>query len=391
MVREIKIPSEKPSVREALAYAFGRGKGKKSSVDNDDDDDSKEEDGSSDPDLRLRLEADFDEPAEAWPLEIDGSSWRKLQILGPGNREATLRDLSITCDVTEGHEVLIRGVTIRGRVALNGLGCRLQDCEVMHGIEVSGEGGGLIKSCDIRGRGIGISIRGPLALHDSKVTGCNIGIAIYGVVPVQLQRSSLEACRAAGIVQHCQMQANAGDWVELALELDDSNSIEVLEGPSTDIRVEVGTYPPLNLTDEWPLTPGSHLLEKPRGGKIRIDIDDDALTLSVTEIEAPPEKTSGRKKKWERPQRASGGDREVKAVGPAWAHRELGLTEGHLFSAQDVRAAYRRRAREVHPDKQQRISSVAPAVVDQFHNLTEAYETLLQILDPDAACASISS
>merc|ERR1712008_470427 len=107
----ILVPTEVPSFSAALETA--REKGAEDAV--------------------VRLEPNYEEPREAWPLELAApKAGGMLLLLGPPERAAMLSDVALSGDLskTGTPAVTVHGVVIRGRAVLNGSGCALEDCEL---------------------------------------------------------------------------------------------------------------------------------------------------------------------------------------------------------------------------------------------------------------------
>mmetsp|Transcript_158939 Transcript_158939/g.509879 ORF Transcript_158939/g.509879 Transcript_158939/m.509879 type:complete len:442 (-) Transcript_158939:8-1333(-) len=380
MPEEIKVPIDAPSVAAALELARSRGA----------------------QEVVVRLEPDFEEPPEAWPLELEAGAgagdFRSLEVVGPPERHAVLRDVALSTSDAEGLKVLLQGVVVRGRATLDGPGCALDDCEVRHGIEVGHRGAACLRGCEVHGKAIGIAVHGGVAIEDCEVDGCAIAVSLYGNAAASLRGNVFRRCRAAAVVLHCQMEAEEGAVLQLAPMIDESNAIEEC-ARTFEVHIEVEGATALTFTDEWPLTPSLHTLRRGRGGSVEVEVEDSGTSLRVVGGEAAPEKTERRKRKWQRPDRAEanegadgvGLESEAEILGPSWARQVLGLGEERVTPRQ-VRAAYRRKAREVHPDKQRQRAPSGGAAgaglevgseegasgrAGSFHRLTEAYEALL--------------
>ncbi|CAK0826204.1 unnamed protein product, partial [Prorocentrum cordatum] len=369
MAVELSVPTDAPSVEAALEVARQRGSPEVGDA----------EEGHS-------------EPAQAWPLELQASAsgpdtLRRIEVLGPPGRAASVRDVGLDAHGSaepggEEVRVVLRGVVVRGCAVLGGRGCELEDCEVRCGVEVGNEGAGVVRGCSIRARRVGVSVRGPVVLEGNEVDGCDVGVGIYGNPAAELRGNTLRGCRAAAVMLHCSLGSQEGCTLQLAPVLASSNALEGC-GRQVEVCVEVEGAVPLSF-EQWPLPPGPRTARRLRGGGcVEVEVVDEQ-TLQVVGAEGPGEGAGGQQRAPRKRRRAVTERAEAAeaggplATGPAWALEALGISADGATAGQ-LRAAYRRRARQVHPDKQG-----AESTAQVFHEVTAAYEAAQRALAAEA-------
>lgn len=385
---KIKVPIEAASIEEALKNA------RSSQAD----------------EVVIHLEPNFEEPREAWPLELESGvgsgSFRVVEVCGPASRAATVCDVDLRARGPrgEGPSVALRSVVVRGCATLSGAGCLLEDCEVRHGVEVSAAGAAGVRHCTVRSNRLGISVRGPVPLESNFIENCSIGICLYDNAAATLKDNELSGNSVGGVVLHGSMAADVGSELRLAVGMEDDDAVEV--------NVEVDGASPLSFQG-WPLLAGSQRTPRLRGGYVEVEVVD-ASTLRVVGFDAPPPRTKRRKRSRQEAAAPVAGSETLSAVaGPPWALDVLGLSDASTtLTLGQVRRAYRLKAREVHPDKQpsgdtlrqpgnntregavdedekhdeedEEIVEPRPpltgAVAGRFHEVTAAYEALLDSL-----------
>lgn len=366
------------------------------------------------------MEPGFEEPREAWPLELEASGRVAcVEVRGPAGRGAVLRDVSLrTAPGDPPRSVLLQGVQIRGRASLDGEGCALDDCEACCGIEVAPDGAALIRGCLVSSSRIGIEVRGPAVCENNSIRGCPIGICLHdnpaavlrgnrfagfaGYDGASTADSSSEddvapraAARrapvAAAIVLHVSLDAEAGSRVELRPSIDEACAGAV------EVSVNVPGVVPLAF-HEWPLPTGLHSAYGARGARVDIGSEASGSVLHVVDTHLPASRPGKPKKRRAAaslppPSAAEATAEPPRLVsGPGWARAVLGLRlDGTPLSLEQVRRAYRQRAREVHPDKQAKAPPGAPGTDEAspagFHKVTAAYEAMVASLQAPAAAA----
>lgn len=364
MVVELTVPIDAASIAEALEVGRKRGT-----------------------EVRVLLEPGFSEPPEAWPLELAASAeLQSLEVIGPEDRGASIRDVTLTTEEFIGSTITLRNVVVRGELTLNGSGCTLDNCEARFGIEIGHLGACAVRGCDVRSRRLGIAVRGGATIEGSTITSCPIGICIYGNPEVVLERNVLRSCSAAAVVMHPVLIPEVGECTTLATLVKDPNTIEDC-GRSFEVHVDVPGVQALDFYDEWPLKAAQHTIQNSRFGSVVVKVDDAGTGLHVVAVElaAPrPEKERKRRRREaaEEPASAKTAERKKAKKGNAaepggWARVVLGLEEEDVIDLTEKKlsAAYRRKAREVHPDKQ--LCKTKQLEVERFHEVTAAYEALL--------------
>lgn len=337
--------------------------------------------------LLVKLEAGFTEPAEAWPLELAADSdLRSIEVLGTEDHDAAVRDVSLIGGAPE-LTVLLRSVVVRGPVVLSGRGCSLEDCEVRGGLEVENVGAGHVEGCTIRCSRVGIAVRGDVAIRDSTIEKCSIGICCYGNPHLALAGNTLRDCSAAALVMHVVLPPEPDALVKLATVIEKPSIVESC-GREFEVHVDVPGLQTLSFIDEWPLPAGTHTVEHPRVGIVEVEIDDLGTSLSIATI-TPAEdddRPRKRRRRQEKVDEECMGTKAKPAVGqalgvsegPKWARKVLCLTGCEELTEKRLRAAYRAKAREVHPDKQGEQPDGNDTV--PFHKVASAFEALLQEL-----------
>lgn len=329
--------------------------------------------------VSVRLAPGFEEPREAWPLELEAPV--HLEIVGPPERDAVLWNVNL--GATDHVSVTLTGVNIRGHVSMAGC-CVLQDCEVKQGMDISCSSGrgSTVKSCTVRDSQVGVTVRGAALLEDNVVESGAVAVCIQGNLDVVLRRNRLVGNGVAVMIQ-CKLDANIGARLTVLADIDSTNTVEGCSG-FVEVNVEVDGALPLTF-HEWPLEEGTHTLTRLRGGEAELEVVGAEICVVTWEVGETRKKRNRRRRE---PLRLP-----TPRVGPGWAHEVLGTAGCEDLTPPQLRQIYRRRAREVHPDKHHcRVTAdcveLTKQTVDdaggtsvEFYQVTAAYEAVLSSLE----------
>lgn len=331
MMLEIEVPEQEASIAEALDKAI------KCAAST----------------LVVKLQSDFHEPRDAFPLEIQANTTNpiSIEVIGPSEGVATIGDVALTASgpSKSGPSVVLRNVTVRGSTCVNGQGCVIEGCDVQHGIEIGAEGVEMITKCNISSMRHGVMIHGPALLTENVIQAENIGVCIYGNLMAILRGNQFCRCNAAGVVVHCNSSGEAGSVLQLAPQIHATNAFQTY-GHHHEVNLDIDGAMSLSF-NEWPMPVGKHMVEGRRGGQVTVEVED-GNTLRVVEVQKS-EQTSSKKRRKRQRRTAQPDCEPILSEKETWARKVLGLPDTTLqLTMKQVQSAYRRSARQVHPDKQ---------------------------------------
>lgn len=316
--------------------------------------------------MRITLGIDHAEPKEAWPLELTLQRGQgcpqQLEILGPLCGSAKLGDVQL---VAKSPSALRLCNVTCGNVSLDGDGCMLENCQA-RSIEVSENGAGAVCNCRVMHSRIGLQLRGAVEVDSITISDSVIGISVHGNLDVALRTCQLHRCSAAGLVFHVEMPMDKDAMLTPLLRLDGCS----IEDCARDLEVWLHVAGAEALSfDEFPIPSGEHEVVR-RGQNWKLKADDGVISWLERPSPEPAERRRKRRKVRQTQETTSFSQTPSFSVGPekAWACDLLGLDRKQL-TLQQLGAAYRRKAREVHPDKQRSSSESTSS----FHEVSAAF------------------
>eukprot|EP00439_Symbiodinium_sp_Y106_P082511 s828_g21.t3 len=280
--------------------------------------------GASPASLLVELAAEHREPQEAWPLEILAST------------DAALCLRHVAC----------------GALTIDGAGCVLEDSEAQS-IEIGTRGADAVRRCRVQGGRVALAAQGPVRLERLEVVDSVIGVSINGNFAVEVHRCCFTRCSAAAIVSHVDLPADKEAEIRPVLKMSDN----LLEHCSRDLEVRVQLPCAESLIfDRLPLAAGSYEVPRPSKLSWEVQVSDlGVVSWRCAPVAAPgPRRRKRKEKEMDVAEAAESDDttRRKFTDDEAWACKILGLRKNAAASPREVRAAYRKKAREVHPDKQ---------------------------------------
>ncbi|CAK9008478.1 unnamed protein product [Durusdinium trenchii] len=242
-------------------------------------------------------------------------------------------------------------------------------CEA-RSIEVSETGACALRGCHVKGARVGVSLRGPVTLEQIQVSDSVIGISVFGNLDICLHSCHLRCCSAAGLVYHVDMPMNSESTLVPMLRLVSCTMKDCAR--DLEVRLHVSGAEAVTF-DCLPIPSGKHDVARRGGQWWKLEVSDAGhISWFEPPIAEPPKP---RKKRARRALQVEMSSPLLSLrFGPneAWACELLGLNCEEL-TLQQLGAAYRRKAREVHPDKQPH----AAQSTSSFHKVSAAYEALL--------------
>ncbi|CAE7191380.1 argA [Symbiodinium necroappetens] len=321
--------------------------------------------------LLVKLAAEHREPQEAWPLEIvlqEGDCLGRLSVTGATNSPARLGDVQLAST----DAALCMRHVVCGSLTIDGVGCVLEDCEAQS-IEIGTRGADAVRRCRVQGGRVALAAQGPVRLEGLEVVDSVIGVSINGNFAVEVHRCCFTRCSAAAIVSHVDLPADKEAEVRPVLKMSDN----LLEDCTRNLEVRVQLPCAESLIfDRLPLAAGSY--EVPRRSKSSWEVqvsDLGVVSWRCAPVAEPGPRRRRRKEKERNAAEAAESDdttRRKFTDDEAWACKILGLRRNAAATPREVRAAYRKKAREVHPDKQ-----AEPMVGPSFLDVSAASQALL--------------